>query len=75
MEIPTTNRTIYGIGHSNHEWPAFVALLKKHGIDKLIDVRSVAHLALPALQRGCLAESAGGQVRALARPWRASSLQ
>jgi len=32
--------TIYTIGHSKHETEAFVGLLRQHGIELLIDVRS-----------------------------------
>jgi len=32
--------TIYTIGHSNHETEVFVELLRQHGIELLIDVRS-----------------------------------
>ena len=32
--------TIYTIGHSNHPTEAFVNLLRQHGIELLIDVRS-----------------------------------
>ena len=32
--------TIYTIGHSNHETAEFVALLRRHGIELLVDVRS-----------------------------------
>ena len=32
--------TIYTIGHSNHEPEVFVALLRQHGIELVIDVRS-----------------------------------
>ncbi|MBN1140081.1 MAG: DUF488 domain-containing protein [Anaerolineae bacterium] len=32
--------TIYTIGHSNHETEAFIELLRQHGIELLIDVRS-----------------------------------
>ncbi|MCI0441391.1 MAG: DUF488 domain-containing protein [Chloroflexi bacterium] len=31
---------IYTIGHSRHEWEMFLALLKTHGIETLVDVRS-----------------------------------
>lgn len=31
---------IYTIGHSNHEWEAFADLLKRHGIELLVDTRS-----------------------------------
>jgi len=32
--------TIYTIGHSNHHTEAFIELLRRHGIELLIDVRS-----------------------------------
>ena len=32
--------TIYTIGHSNHKWDTFHPLLKMHGIELLVDVRS-----------------------------------
>ena len=35
--------TIYTIGHSTHEIGTFVALLMKHGIDAIADVRSVPY--------------------------------
>ncbi|MGD9100713.1 MAG: DUF488 domain-containing protein [Anaerolineae bacterium] len=31
---------IYSIGHSNHELEAFMALLQRHGVTTLVDVRS-----------------------------------
>ena len=31
---------IFTIGHSNHTWEAFVALLKLHGIQVLVDIRT-----------------------------------
>jgi uncharacterized protein (DUF488 family) len=31
---------IYTIGHSNHAWETFAPLLKMHGIETLVDVRS-----------------------------------
>jgi len=43
MSMTATMPTIYTIGHSNHEWPAFLALLKKHAITALGDVRSTPH--------------------------------
>ena len=33
-------KTVYTIGHSHHEPDAFIALLKKHKIELLVDVRS-----------------------------------
>jgi len=32
--------TIYTVGHSNHEPERFVALLRQHGIEQVVDVRS-----------------------------------
>ncbi len=32
--------TLYTIGHSNHEAEQFVALLRQHGIELVVDVRS-----------------------------------
>ena len=32
--------TIYTIGHSNHKWEAFAALLKQHDIELLVDART-----------------------------------
>ncbi len=32
--------TVYTIGHSNHDWDSFSALLKTHGIEILVDTRS-----------------------------------
>ncbi|MCY3835896.1 MAG: DUF488 domain-containing protein [Anaerolineaceae bacterium] len=32
--------TLYTIGHSNHDWGAFLALLRRHDIQTLVDVRS-----------------------------------
>jgi uncharacterized protein (DUF488 family) len=31
---------LFSVGHSNHEWPAFVALLHRAGVTALADVRS-----------------------------------
>jgi uncharacterized protein (DUF488 family) len=33
-------KTLYMIGHSNHDWPTFKQLLLDHAIGTLIDVRS-----------------------------------
>ena len=33
-------RPIFTIGHSNHTWEAFAALLRQHGIQVLVDTRS-----------------------------------
>jgi uncharacterized protein (DUF488 family) len=36
----TSATTIYSIGHSDHELEAFIALLERHAITTLVDVRS-----------------------------------
>ena len=36
----TTQHTVFTVGHSNHSPEAFVAFLKKHGVDEVVDVRS-----------------------------------
>jgi len=33
-------RQVFTIGHSNHSWETFLGLLKQHGIQVLVDVRS-----------------------------------
>jgi uncharacterized protein (DUF488 family) len=35
--------TVFTIGHSNHSIEAFIALLKKAGITRIADVRSIPH--------------------------------
>jgi uncharacterized protein (DUF488 family) len=48
--------TIYSVGHSNHSIEAFLALLSRHGIQSLVDVRSapysryVTHFNRPELE-------------------------
>jgi len=32
---------VYTIGHSTRDWADFVALLKRHGIERLVDVRTM----------------------------------
>jgi uncharacterized protein (DUF488 family) len=32
---------LYTIGHSNHEFPAFASMLRRHGVACVVDVRSV----------------------------------
>jgi uncharacterized protein (DUF488 family) len=39
----STSPIVYTIGHSNHTIEAFIALLKKHGITALADVRSAPY--------------------------------
>ncbi len=53
---PETTLTIYSIGHSNQPQDAFIALLQRHGIQSLADVRSapysryVPHFNRPELE-------------------------
>jgi len=37
---PTTDNTVFTIGHSNHELARFVSLLRAHGVTAVADVRS-----------------------------------
>lgn len=38
--MSATQYPVYTIGHSNHALESFIELLRKHGIDEVIDVRS-----------------------------------
>lgn len=49
-----TNRAIYTIGHSTHELDQFVALLARHHIMLLADVRSQPYSRLTQFHRGPL---------------------
>ena len=40
---PVKKRTIYTIGHSNHEIRNYISLLKRHRINAAVDVRSVPY--------------------------------
>jgi uncharacterized protein (DUF488 family) len=49
---------IYTIGHSNHQPEAFIALLRQHGIELLVDVRSSPYSRyVPQANRETLARS------------------
>lgn len=37
---PTARRPLLTVGHSNHEWPRFVDLIRAHGVTAIADVRS-----------------------------------
>ncbi len=50
-----SERTIYTVGYSTHEWPAFVALLRGAGITALADVRSNPQARLPQYRQENLA--------------------
>jgi uncharacterized protein (DUF488 family) len=50
--------TVFSIGHSDHAIDDFVALLKQHGIDALVDVRSQPYSRwVPQFNREALAEA------------------
>ncbi len=57
--------TIYTIGHSNHELDEFLALLRQHNIQLVVDVRSspysryVTHANREVLERALQAAGAG----------------
>ena len=34
------DKVVFTIGHSNHEWDVFAALLAKHGVELLVDTRT-----------------------------------
>ena len=40
IEQHANQPTLYTIGHSNHEWDVFAALLRQHSISAIADVRS-----------------------------------
>lgn len=48
-------RTLYTVGHSNHAPDAFVALLRAHGIGRVLDVRSRPYSRWPQFGRERLA--------------------
>lgn len=50
-----SERTIYTVGYSTHEWPAFIALLHGAGITALADVRSNPQARLPQYRQENLA--------------------
>ena len=53
---------IHSIGHSNRRWEDFLALLQRHGVTRLVDVRSRPRSRFPHFNAGRLApalESAG----------------
>ena len=59
--MATTRCPIFTIGHSNHESDGFLALLRKHGINVLVDVRSAPYSRyLPHFNKEFLAESLRG---------------
>ena len=64
--------TLYTIGHSNHTAEAFLGLLRRHGIARVVDVRSRPHSRWPQFGRERLArllEAAG-----IAYEWQGEAL-
>jgi uncharacterized protein (DUF488 family) len=49
-------KTIYSVGHSSHDWSAFILLLDAAGIGVVIDVRSNPASRLPHFNRTALKE-------------------
>ena len=45
---------LFTIGHSTHEWPQFLALLKQHGVTAVADIRSQPASRLPQYNRAPL---------------------
>ena len=53
-----TQYPVYTIGHSNHSSEAFLALLRKHGVDEVVDVRSSpASRYYPQFNHGVLSDA------------------
>jgi uncharacterized protein (DUF488 family) len=52
--MPGSLKTLFTIGHSNHELPAFLALLARHGVSAVADVRSQPTCWLPHFERAQL---------------------
>ncbi|MBN1909768.1 MAG: DUF488 domain-containing protein [Pirellulales bacterium] len=52
-------RTIFTVGHSTHEMAEFVALLREHGVTKVVDVRSQPYGRLEHFRR----ENLDGELR------------
>ncbi|MDD9856095.1 MAG: DUF488 domain-containing protein [Gammaproteobacteria bacterium] len=52
------NDTLFTVGHSTHSTAHFIALLQRHGVDAVVDVRSVPHSAYnPQFNRDALQKS------------------
>jgi len=55
---PIAAPTLYSIGHSDHATDAFIALLRRHGVTTLVDVRSQPYSRwVPAYNRETLAHT------------------
>jgi uncharacterized protein (DUF488 family) len=56
--VENVPRPIYTVGHSNHEWPAFLALLRQAAVTALIDVRTLPYSRrLPHFSRDAIERS------------------
>jgi uncharacterized protein (DUF488 family) len=65
--------TLYTIGHSNHPIEAFLDLLRLHGVDVLVDVRTVPHSRRhPQVRKRDLARSCAAA--GIAYRWRGDDL-
>jgi uncharacterized protein (DUF488 family) len=42
-DAPAAGPRLFSVGHSNHDLPAFLGLLRQNGVTALADVRSVPH--------------------------------
>jgi uncharacterized protein (DUF488 family) len=65
--------TLYTLGHSNHPIEAVLDLLRRHGVDVLVDVRAVPHSRRhPQFRKRDLARSCAGA--GIAYRWRGEAL-
>lgn len=56
--MDSANRPIFTIGHSGHETDEFLALLRKHGVNVVVDVRSAPYSRyVPQFNKDFLAQS------------------
>src|SRR5918911_4544664 len=55
--MSTTAITIYTVGHGRHPFDYFLSLLRRHGINFVCDVRSVARSRWPQYQGRALSEA------------------
>jgi uncharacterized protein (DUF488 family) len=58
--MSTYQKTLFTVGHSNHELPAFLALLAQHGVTAIADVRSQPTCWLPHFERAQLTAALRG---------------
>ena len=59
--VSPTRYPVFTVGHSNHALDTFLALLQKHGINEVVDVRSSPYSRYaPHFNRDVLAKTLGG---------------